>query len=573
MTSLNGIPQTANVFTCRTVFTLAVIGWSLNPILVTAQPEDAEVSTFEQARKLQDAGKLHEAFLKYLQEPGGEYAAVALARPQAREFLELLKTNWVKIPTIRAMLVKGDLQLVLRNKVDALACYRDIPRSIAVSNRVGWEDDRLPRDAYFVEPAIRQPDPYGGWQGPNSPLTRVEPFTIGPGSHRDNWLLRRFIALEAWPEAHQEFERVWQLHREAAGPEVPGQTITESPSDAQSNLVGTPRTLVVSRTGNELTDDRPSAPFLPEGMTASFATKVQSPGAQFNGLGLQFALDYAFFLERRKDPTSARRVLLEPLLLIDLDHNLAFSRQASDQAGESETTSVLKPGERRALTILRSMNNSAGVSPKEYIRLAFGAFKTAGKEAELVESLEGRIRAGENRLRRVLAQVRLHQGRSDEALALEMAFIDAAKFDPLTAEFRRGVIFEEFQKISEATLAFEKSLTLPFAPPKLPDPEVESPGIEQVARPARQFDRRLNAESIRQEEFHQQIMNRLLRLYVAQGQTEKILATTLRQFELSPQLLEHFSVLTAAAERFRTCGQEPRFNEWARQRLLESKAP
>ena len=40
---------------------------------------------------------------------------------------------------------------------------------------------------------------------------RALPFTQGPGSQRDNWLLRRFIALEAWTDAEKEFARVWAL--------------------------------------------------------------------------------------------------------------------------------------------------------------------------------------------------------------------------------------------------------------------------------------------------------------------------------------------------------------------------
>ena len=41
---------------------------------------------------------------------------------------------------------------------------------------------------------------------------------------------------------------------------------------------------------------------------------------------------------------------------------------------------------------------SSGVSRKEFIRLAYGEFKSAAKEPELVAAIESRIERGENRV-------------------------------------------------------------------------------------------------------------------------------------------------------------------------------
>ncbi len=43
--------------------------------------------------------------------------------------------------------------------------------------------------------------------------------------------------------------------------------------------------------------------------------------AGYDGRGLQFALEFAYFLQRQNDNTTARDVLLTALLLIDMDRN------------------------------------------------------------------------------------------------------------------------------------------------------------------------------------------------------------------------------------------------------------
>ena len=51
-----------------------------------------------------------------------------------------------------------------------------------------------------------------------------------------------------------------------------------------------------------------------------------------------------------------------------------------------------------------------GVSRKEFVRLAYGVFKDAGKQQELSAALEKKIATGENRLRRVLARAHSRGG-------------------------------------------------------------------------------------------------------------------------------------------------------------------
>ena len=116
-----------------------------------------------------------------------------------------------------------------------------------------------------------------------------------------------------------------------------------------------------------------------------------------------------------------------------------------------------------------------GVSRKEFIRLTHGEFKSAGREPALVAELQQQIDAGQNCARRVLAQVRLHQGQRDAALALELDFIQHADFDALTVACRRGLAYEEFQQTAEAGAEFEKALAMKPAPVQLPDGEERFP--------------------------------------------------------------------------------------------------
>lgn len=289
----------------------------------------------------------------------GQYAArldgvpaVRIARPNAEQFLNLLRENSASIPAARRMRVTADLLLAQGDRVKSLAICRSAAQNIAKTADQGWDQGLVPRGEYFVDTSARNPHTAGGL---------FLPFTIGPGSHRDNWLIRRFIAMDAWAEARREFERVWQLHSEATQP-------------------------YVIRRQNY--DDR----FQPRGENRYIVTP--------DGYGLRFTLDFAYFLQRQDDSAAAEDVLMTVLLKIDMDRN---PRHVSYGAPVAETAGSNLP-ER---TIHREFCR-ASVSRQEFIRLAFDAFRMHGHEAAAVQRLTDEIAAGENRLRRVLAQIRSH---------------------------------------------------------------------------------------------------------------------------------------------------------------------
>ena len=538
------------------VTTLAVsgswLGTAAEPACA-AEPMSEEQSRklFDEARELQRDGKGREAFLTYLRVPGGETAALAVARTgtSAGEFLELLKKHSDSLPAAQAKLVEGELSLAQKNREWALACFREAARLISRKRGAEPEPGMLPREDYFVE--IVQP-------GGNSyyELDQVfTPFTHGPGSHRDNRLIRRFIALEAWDDAAREFARVWELHREAARPFVRGVPIWIERDVAM--MVASPADALHAENVD------------PVGRHQFRWEKRLFRPTGFNGQGLQFALDYAFFLQRRHEPVVARHVLLEPLLALDMDRD-----PNAHSEGELIPAGQPLPAPERPDTSNRfglHYGRASGVSRKEFIRLVYGDFQTRSETAELVSALNDQITKGENRARRTLARIRGHQGSPDESLALELAYIAAGRFDPIIAAYRTGLVLDEARKIAEATAEFERVLTLPMpidGHANVPDPdEVFSNGYGGQAGGQAMFR---TGHDAAMNPLHELVIDHLQRLYAAQGETNKLLDITLREAESLPQVLTQVESLEQLVQKFRAAKQEERITDWIKQRLAEA---
>jgi HEAT repeat protein len=493
-------------------------------------------SAWDEARQLEQDEQLQAAFLKYLSVPGGESAAVTLVRPQAREFLTLLAAQGAAIPAARRRLIEAELLLATRDTAGALAAFRDVATKIATKDEQGWEQGLLPRDQYFVEPPNGEDRGWGG----------ATVFSVGPGSHRDNWLLRRFLALEAWDDAGREFARVWQLHREATQPFV----------------VRLPMKYDL------------------QGQPTEFERRLVAP-AGFNGAGLQFALDYAFFLQRRDDADRARAVLIEAALLIDMDRdpNHAVSKMGTLARPLRDNE---EPG-RAGVPILRSVEfafrgGGIGVTRTSFLRLAFGTLKNAGHEAELLNALTKPIEAGNNRLRRVLAQVRLQQGDPDGARQLELDYIAAAKFDALTTAYRRALVFDASQKVREAAAEFENVLTLLDrddtnpATWNLPDPlelEPEPGDGRRSSQAGLALVRSWPGPPDAKRDLRGGVLRNLERLYSALGDSEKALTVARRQFAEWPG--GRFESLEELQRKHRAVEKSDQFLAWAKEQLATAK--
>ncbi|MFT5469038.1 MAG: tetratricopeptide (TPR) repeat protein [Verrucomicrobiales bacterium] len=197
-------------------------------------------------------GEIAEALQAYLSTPGGEHAAARLARkfPDiAKKTIKGLDGNGTRI---RVRLIEAELHLVVGETDEALASFR------AYREEIG---SGVPADYYPVEttPVGGGPPGFSGaaghWTQP------ALPFELGPGSHVDNWLIRRFIALEAWEDAAAEFTRIQGIH------------------------------------------DRHD---------------------RIDPLTLQFALDHAFFMLERDREDEALDLLSRQITELDLDHRLGI---------------------------------------------------------------------------------------------------------------------------------------------------------------------------------------------------------------------------------------------------------
>ncbi len=492
----------------------------------SAAQEEDDRQAFAEARKLEREGRAEEAFLKFVAIPGGEFAAVTLARGEAARFLALLRLE-PRLPELpRALLVEAELLLASGRKDEAKHRCHTLAASAPQSN---WGSG-LP-GYYPVEPPGA---PDGGdsflFYGTHQPAL---PFSCGPGSHRDNWLLRRLLAFELMDDAAREFARLWDIHKANTRPYV----VEVAQFDGKQQLTGTVKQV------------------------------VSPPG--FNGYGLQFALDYAFFLKRAGCTNAALAVLLEPLRVMDMDLNPNLTRPQPLPDGSLPDYPV------RNAPLYRTFAfgpGRVGVARKEFIRLAYGEFKGAGQEAGLLSELQREIDRAENRARRVLAQVKLHQGETEAALALELDYVKRGAFDALSAAYRRGQVYDSGQKPAEAIAAFEQVLAEAPGPVRLPDAEEqisEAPHLQSRAFFQSDFVVQPGATTLVRGD----VQDRLVRLYAAAGRTDKVLETQLAQFDDDERRLENLEHVENMAARFKAVGQEARLNAWARKKVASAKSP
>ena len=474
-----------------------------------------------EARRLEAAKQPVEAFLLTLTVPGAEHLAVRLARPNPEPFLPALRERAADLPPARTKLLEGDLLLALGRRDDALACYRAavVHATTARAAKTG------PLEFYVVEPPARHDN--GAFDAGRLAL----PFTCGPGSHRDNWLLRRFIALEAWPDAATEFARLWTFHQARSRP---------------------------------YTVSRPEAAAA-QGNLALF----QVTPSGFSGLGLEFALDYAFFLKKQGTLDRALALLSEPLAVMDMDRNpdLALEQFTPVPADGQAAIAPELPGPFAPNGPYTPWDSRPGTSRKEYIRLVYGEFKTAGREGTLIRTLEGQISAGHNAARRVLARVRMHQGQTDAALVLELAYVQAGGFDLLSTALRRGLAFEDARKLAEAAAEYERALTLPFLPrlalPDADEEQLQARGMAQIAQPSL-APWSMPGTPAGQAQFQADLIARLRRLYGALNLPDKALALALQLYEVNPLLLDDAAAVEQTAAQFKAVGREADFVAWAR---------
>ena len=426
------------------------------------------------AKDLEVQGNWPQAFAVYLKFPGGERCAALIAKDDPKTYLAALDTIEAEAnhpPNPRLWLVRGDLLIQLGKNAEALACYRKFVAAIGQTPDQTWETGHVP---WFYYPVSPQPL---GFSYSNGIYPRF-PFSEGCGSQVDNWLIQRFLTLNAWQDAGEEFERVWKLHQAAVSEP---QFFSDSEAEHQHLWSGNP--LPVSEN-------------------------------QLYSLSLQFALEYAFFQKKMNQPRKGLDLLLTVFLQLDLEQN-------------PNTFSHSSGFEQQPFEYLKSPYY--GYTPIEFIRLAYGHFQTRNQIAGLKKALQHKIKTGRNQSRWVLARVLQLEGKEDEALTTELEYLQRSGFNQQTVAFRSGLVFERYNRPQEAVTAFEKCLKLPRQPLRFPAPDNH------------ELRRRMMRNMITIEYGYLfspsgRVFKHLFEAYCALGETEKALQTGLRRLEYEASL-------------------------------------
>ncbi len=513
----------------------------LAPILLPllALPSGWAEDRLAAATALLQGGQTDAAFVACLGLPGLEHAAARLGRADPEHFLPLCELRNDEILPFAAILVKGDLLLALGRPTEALTAYREVAGlATAAATAPGTA---FPPDYYPVEPPTEARSSDRGFlYSPSQPLL---PWQIGPGSQRDNWLIRRFITLDAEAETAAEFARVWELHRFRTRPYVFGPASLQTPPRSQSQP--------------QIDDAAPTAEY-----------RLVTP-AGFDRHGLQFALDYAYFLRRTGEPGNALDVLFEALAAIDLDRNpnpSPFGLVGVPIAAADAARHPRRPFPGHGLS---PFGSPVGISRKAFIRLAFGGFKEAVGTASLVARLEAAAQAagepGEQaRLRHLLAPVHLLADDQTASLAAALAYIDhpTLAFADWTKACRRGLAYEALGLNAEAAAEYERALDLPATPEELPDAdEEERQSFHLSAMPVQ------IREGVAARRQSIDLHARLVRLYAALGEEGKLLDLSLRQLEDNPQLQRDRQRLKQVGDRFQAADRQADFIAWAKRQL------
>ncbi|HBC88879.1 MAG TPA: hypothetical protein DCZ94_18200 [Lentisphaeria bacterium] len=498
-------------------------------------PSNAEdyYEPFSKAEVLESEGKAEEAFLSYCKIPGAQHKALKIALVKPEKYLELLQKNRQGISFPISNALEGDLLLKLGRKNEALMSYRAASSKIGTKPDETWEKGFIPEYEYITDCPIKVEQAGDSGFDFINENSLLKPFVTGCGSHSDNWLIRRFIALEAWEDAEREFDRIWNIHRKLSRPYI----ARNIHSGAQQK--DTIRKFIVQPYG-------------------------------FDGQGLRFSIDYAFFEKQCKRPEKELKILLEPVLLIDMDRNPLLVRPTV--LAEKDANTALPEIENAAIIDHSHIfEGYGGLSRVEFIRLAYGAFKELGKEDELIKPLEEQVHKGENRSLRVLAQIRSCQKRNDEALKLEKEYIEKMKFDGLSAAYRLGTVYECYGKTREAAGEYEKALNMPFAETDLPDKNEDyfmSSRFSQQARP-----RFRGLEERDKLLFQKKLLEKLISLYNAAGTPEKILDYSLKLFDANPDLLDDFELVESISKKFLAVEREAEFRKWGGEKTSSLKSP
>ena len=237
-------------------------------------------------------------FLVFATLPGAHNQALFLGRKDPQHYLNLLEEKGEDVPKVLKFALQADLNLALGDEEAARKNFGEI--AVIVSSEEGsWEQGRVPKNQYLAEepPVTEQSQ----MQFLDARRGHPELAGGGAGSHRDNWFIRRAVAFNEMDLAEREYRRVWGIHQRYAA----------------AHLV----TLTYASEKGEGTKERRLV-----------------PAGGLDGVGLQFALDFAFFLLRAEKDDEAFGILREAFLTLDMDQDP--NQRGSVQVSEEEMEGV-----------------------------------------------------------------------------------------------------------------------------------------------------------------------------------------------------------------------------------------
>ena len=283
-----------------------------------------------------------------------------------------------------------------------------------------------------------------------------------------------FFGPEAWDDAGQEFARLWDFHM----PLLRGLC---------EELLG----------GGSSQARKPD----------NAHHVIQESG--FSRLGLLFALDYAFFWKRRKDPDKALATLRAAVLRMNIDDDYEDLWEPTPLDPKDLGKHPQQLPVQFGFGTGYGEPEPVGSVPRSFCGWPTGNSKTAGQESAAGGNAGKGNQAGQESGGALVGAIVCMRARTEEALNLELAYLKIhPRLDAMTRAQHRAQVYEDFQKPAEAAVEYEKALAAMTRKPK-----------DEV-------------KYLRDE-----VLARLLALYAALGQTQKVLDLSLRQFDLGQPVL------------------------------------
>ena len=471
------------------ILCLAGCAW-LSPVMALAAPSKSSPLSAEVRHPVEEK-TLEASFRTWIAQPGSEHFAIQLILNNPQSCLQALQ-QLAKSKSLAAnpqvSLFTAEAFRALEKPEVALTWYRQYLKQSG-KNPPGYYPVELP-EVEDQETVCFRCSSDSLWL----------PFVCGPGSFRDNLVLRRLIELKAWKEAELEFARIWKHHHIMVG------------------------------------------------------------NRAFPGQSLQFVLDYAWFLKTRNQPKQELNVLLKPINRMDLDRNPVFEYQRDvyaalrnpNQNQKNTQLPHLKPG--TPPPVLFQIR--CGVTQRVFLKLVLERLTELNQLSALEQLIAKELNSGNRAAQLIQALMLEMQGKPEAARQLELSYIEHLPVSAASKHFYKALVFEKYGEFELALNECKQLLPFLNQPVTIPDAiEFDSTNLllpfnqsDIIAQPCP-----LNAR---------EVLKRMEKLAAATGNVKEAFQFKLQQID-QQQLKEVKEVEFLRQEALATSAM-PEFAHWAR---------